>query len=48
MGKVRQFWCTVAAWTFWPAVRGFGIATLVSAFLAVLAALFLVTRWILS
>lgn len=47
MGKLRQFWCEVAAWTLWPVVRGAGIATIVCAFLAILTALFLVARWAL-
>lgn len=48
MGRIRQFWCEIAAWTLWPALRGAGIATIISIFLAVLAAVILVVRWALS
>lgn len=44
MGKLREFWCWLAKWTFWPAVRGWIIAALISTLIAGIAGLLYVVR----
>lgn len=48
MGKLREFWCVVASWTLWPALRGIAIAVVISALITVIALIVAGIRYIVD
>lgn len=46
MGRIRRVFCIIAKWTFWPAIRGWILAAIISVLLIAIALLFAGARWL--